>query len=182
MRRFKIHSQPQNRSASSGDLAHASQLPSLPNSQTTLPHEVDDQARTTSYSAERAYRLPALPRLRMRFRYTVESHGLGYSHIKIRLGLFGIGLRAWFLPIPVNPRQVELIAAMSVPTRLGPLAPLVRRIGHQIYAKEVARDLDAQNNEAYLDRTALDKVDSPLASYKRYAPQFYRRDQQRDDG
>jgi len=77
------------------------------------------------------------------------------------------------LPVPIDDEHIDLILGVSTETRLGPIAPLLRRIAHGILCKEVEQDLDVWNHKTFVQLPALAKGDGPVATYRVWARQFY---------
>jgi hypothetical protein len=105
--------------------------------------------------------------------YEVFVWGLGYSQVEIQIPAFKMDLRAWVLPVAVDRENIDLIIGMASKKMLGPLAYLMRKIGHFIVCDEIEQDLDVWTYKKYVEAPALAKGDGPIAEYRRYVKQFY---------
>ena len=95
------------------------------------------------------------------------------SFVNVEVGLFGLEARVWVLPIPIDEEHVDLIIGLTVPEKLGPLSPPLRFIAHRTVCGEVDQDLDIWTYKAFIERPALAKGDGPIATYRKWARQFY---------
>jgi hypothetical protein len=105
--------------------------------------------------------------------YDVTVRGLGYSQVDVQIDPIRLGFRLFVLPIPIDDENIHLVIAGSTHRRMGPIAPLARRIAHKIVCSEVDEDLDVWTYKTYLDTPALAKGDGPVGEYRRYVQQFY---------
>ena len=172
-KRYHLRTHPQETTENSVDFGHFTRLHGFIDGELTQPVRTDGPVLTTSYAAYRPYRVPGRSPLRMRVEYDVLVEGLGYSQVEVRIPFFGLDLRVWVLPVPVDGEHIELVIGAASRSNLGPLAPLVRYFVHKIVCKEVDQDLQVWEHKAYHARPALAKGDSPVGTYRQWVKQFY---------
>ena len=173
-KRFRIATHPQETTENSIDFGHFTQLHGFIEGTITQPIRTDGPYLQSSYRALRPYGLPGRePVVKMPVEYHVQVWGLGYSLVDVDVGLFGLKLRVWILPVPIDDENIDLIVGLAAQTRNGPLTRLVRFIAHRIVYKEVEQDLDVWTYKAFVDPPALAKGDGPVVAYRQWAQQFY---------
>lgn len=91
----------------------------------------------------------------------------------VRVPALGAHRRLFVLPTPVDEENIELrIACMSLhSSRL--LSRLFRTVVFRAFCQEVEEDIPIWSRKAYLPSPALATGDGPIASYRRWASQFY---------
>jgi nitrite reductase/ring-hydroxylating ferredoxin subunit len=175
-KRFRIATHPQETTENSVDFTHFTQVHGFVDGSITRSVEVDGPLLTSSYRAHRPLGVPGLPRYKLRVDYDVKVWGLGYSQVDVRIDDLHLDIRVFILPVPVDEEHIDLITGASTPRKLGPLAPLARKIALNILTKEVGEDLDIWTHKTYLDTPALSKIEGQVAVYRRYVRQFYPKD------
>ena len=173
-KRYRIATHPQEITENSVDAGHFTQLHGFIEGSINRQLEFDGHYSQSSYKAWRPYGLPGRkPFYKFPVEYRVKVWGLGYSFVNVEIGLFGLEVRVWVLPVPIDEEHVDLIIGLAVPAKFGPLAPLLRFIVHRIVCGEVDQDLDIWSYKAFVERPALAKGDGPIATYRKWAQQFY---------
>ncbi|MBC7171337.1 MAG: hypothetical protein H5U40_02860, partial [Polyangiaceae bacterium] len=79
------------------------------------------------------------------------------------------------LPTPVDAETVHLrVAAAMRPFPLpSPLMRLVHRFVLEAFSRDVEDDIPLWSKKRYIERPLLAPGDGPIATYRRYAEQFY---------
>jgi hypothetical protein len=173
-KRYRIATHPQETTENSVDFGHFTQLHGFIDGSISQPLETDGPCLRSSYLAWRPYGLPGRkPFFKFDVEYHVKVWGLGYSQVFVEIPRFGLDVRLWVLPVSVDEEHIDLMLAVSTPTRWGPLAPLLRRIAHHVLCKEVEQDLDVWTYKSFADPPMLAKGDGPIIAYRKWAKQFY---------
>jgi phenylpropionate dioxygenase-like ring-hydroxylating dioxygenase large terminal subunit len=174
-RRYRIATTPQEITENSVDLEHFAQLHGFTGVSSRRPVTTDGPHLRSGYLGTLPLGVPGLPKPVFQVDYDVRVWGLGYSLVHVSVAALRIAFRMWVLPVPIDEQRVDLILATSVPARLGPLAPLVRRYAHRVLCREVEQDLEVWNHKIFLEQPALAKGEQAVARYRSWARQFYAR-------
>jgi len=172
-KRYTIATHPQETTENSVDFGHFTQIHGFTDGSITKPIKTRGELLTTSYRAYRGLPSPKLTWIKLPVDYDVTVRGLGYSQVDVDIPTIRLGFRLFVLPVPIDDENIHLVIAGSTHRRMGPLAPLARRIAHKIVCSEVDEDLDVWTYKTYVDTPALAKGDGPVAEYRRYVRQFY---------
>jgi nitrite reductase/ring-hydroxylating ferredoxin subunit len=172
-RRLRIATHPQETTENSVDVGHFTQLHGFIEGATTKPLRTAGHFLTSSYAANRPYRIPGFGTLRIRVEYDVQVWGLGLSLVDVRIPQLRWVLRTWILPAPIDDEHLDLIVGAQASTRLGPLTRLARYVTLHIVSKEIGQDVDVWEHKAFVEPPALAKGDGPIAAYRSWAKQFY---------
>jgi nitrite reductase/ring-hydroxylating ferredoxin subunit len=172
-KRYRIATHVQETTENSVDVGHFTKLHGFVDGSITVPLATKGPNLTSSYRAFRPYGIPGLPPVKIPVDYDVTVDGLGYSQVDIDIRPLRQRFRVWVLPVPVDDEHIELVLGLAVPAGLGPLGPLLRRIGHGILCREVEQDLDIWEHKIFVDPPALAKGDGPIVAYRHWAKQFY---------
>jgi len=139
------------------------------------------------------------PRLRARYQvrrrrglgaitmdYTIDAHGLGHSLVETHIPELGMRVRQLILASPVDGKVIQLRLALSIyrsarggehiaaalaSTEVGRW--LVQRWAVAAFAADIRQDVAVWQHKRYVHRPALVPGDGPIASYRRWAEQFY---------
>ena len=190
-RTLELEAHPQETSENSVDLAHFSSVHGYEEAALLGEVQVDGARLRTRYAARR--RFPFMPKrladpLSLRIEIEVELWGLGYSLVRIFVPRFSIVVRLWVLSSHTDGEHVSLTLATSAEwrpaahrhgwKRLLPWSLVARALRRFILSQtvhDVLQDQAIWAHKVYIDPPALVKGDGPIASYRRYARQFYPR-------
>ncbi|TNE91204.1 MAG: (2Fe-2S)-binding protein [Deltaproteobacteria bacterium] len=108
--------------------------------------------------------------------FVAHVHGLGFSLVEVRIPRFGLDIRLFVLPVPVEDGEIELrLGAAS--RGAGALGRVPRRIvstaAHWLLRHDAGQDIPIWRERAYVDRPGLARGDGPIGRYRRWARQFY---------
>ena len=126
----------------------------------------------------------------------IEVHGMGFSHVDVKLPLLGINTRILVLTTPFDENTTILRIGSSVSSQIDDinlgrylrkipsqiLAPILNQVIHLAYIKDVSRDFDIWKNKIYLENPAVMKGDGPIKLYRKYCQQFYTELAKQDKG
>jgi hypothetical protein len=91
----------------------------------------------------------------------------------VREPALGAHCRLFVMPAPVDEENIELrLACMSLHSSQR-LSRLFRTVVFRAFCQEVEEDIPSWSRKAYLPSPALATGDGPIASYRRWASQFY---------
>ena len=110
--------------------------------------------------------------------------GLGYSRTDSRADTYGVDVRNWYLPVPIDDERFEILFATRIrktPSDSSRVAAMVGRLGleaarHLIMyeaAREFEKDIVIWNHAAYRERPSLCATDRDLLKFRSYCQQFY---------
>jgi hypothetical protein len=151
------------------------------------PVTVDGPRLTTRYFAVRS--MPWATGLigPVRFEFTPEIHGLGYSLVHVAIPDMGLRARLLVLATPTDGTHVDLrlglrlgrisrsasvhSLARFVPRKV--LESLIARVVLSSFAADASDDFPIWENKAYVERPGLAVGDGPITVYRRWAAQFY---------
>lgn len=106
--------------------------------------------------------------------FTAEVHGLGYSFVHAEVPTLGIDVQLLVLPTPLDATTVELRMGARMRSPLPePLRSLAHRFLLHAYMRDLAQDIPLWERKIFLERPALAEGEGPIATYRRYARQFY---------
>lgn len=172
---FRTH--PQEVTENSVDIGHLRVLHQFKDVELTQPLTVDGPRLRTSYSFT-TKPLPLIPDIKVHINVRVD--GLGFSLVELTVA-GGWALRQLILPTPISAEQTTIWVATAVkkptnnklPTPGNLLATFIGEAVLMAVVQEVNRDRKIWEHKAYLARPAIAAGDGPIATYRRWARQFY---------
>ncbi len=138
---------------------------------------------STSYEAIRP--VPVIGQVR--FEFSPQIWGLGYSMVDLAIPDRHIASRLLVLATPTDPERLELRLATRTrkidrPGRVHPLAravpggvlsDLVNRMILRTFGGDASADFTIWENKVYVDPPRLAVGDGPIGAYRKWARQFY---------
>lgn len=186
-KRFNVRSHPQDIGENSVDINHLSSVHGWEQGEQTLKTQVNGRYYTAGFRYSAIPNMPVLRRFPYSVSPTVHMWGLGYIRTDSSSRDFGVEVRNWYLPVPLDGESFDAIVAVQVkrteaPNRApGGLPAVVSRLGLKLVrriimyevAREFEKDIKIWNHRHYHDHPALCASDGNLGAYRRYCKQFY---------
>lgn len=176
-RRYELPSHPQETTENSVDFGHLTEVHDF---RAAEPGELETEGPLlrSRFAIEQPMAWAGLSFVTTKVELDVYVWGLGYSLVEAFIPRFGIRIREFILPIPLDRDSIHLRVASSIRYFKGgaltvPLARMILWGTFQVLCKEVESDIPVWTHKAYVDPPALAKGDGPVGPYRRWARQFY---------
>ena len=173
IRKWQTPTHPQETTENSVDFGHFTSVHNFAAAEITKPLETRGPLLESGYAVRASLQSVGLRRASVRTEFDVQVWGLGYSLVHVSVPAFCVRCRLFVLPTPIDEENIELrLACMSLhSSRL--LSRLFRTLVFRAFCQEVEEDIPIWSRKAYLPSPALTSGDGPIASYRRWAGQFY---------
>jgi phenylpropionate dioxygenase-like ring-hydroxylating dioxygenase large terminal subunit len=172
---FRFRGHPQEVSENSSDLGHFGVVHGYLSAEVLGDVEVDGHVLRSTYAVQRSLDLIGLPG-KTRLQFTAELHGLGYSVVRAKFPQLRLDTWLLVLPTPVDAEHVHLRVASAMrpfPLVPSPVMRVLHRFVLEAFSSDVADDIPLWSKKRYIARPQLAPGDGPIATYRRYAEQFY---------
>ena len=170
-RSLSVRSHPQETSENSVDVGHFVQVHGFGDAWCESDLEVEGHLLKSAYGIR--YRL-AGDLLAVIARFDVRVHGLGYSHVHVRIPRFGAAVNLLVMSTPIDHESIVLRTGASARAwGVLPATLLLREFGSISLNREIEQDAPIWETKQYVARPALADGDGPIGAYRRYCRQFY---------
>ncbi|MGK5545338.1 Rieske 2Fe-2S domain-containing protein [Streptomyces sp. URMC 127] len=110
--------------------------------------------------------------------YDLRVHGLGWLAVRACVPGLRTRMRFWTLPVPVDPRRIELRLAVDVEEAGGIALPrwaarLLSKACAPLIGRDGSKDFPIWQHKTFVEHPKLAKGDGPIMEYRRWAGQFY---------
>jgi len=177
--RFEIRSfrgHPQETSENSSDLGHFGPVHAYAKAEMQGDSVVDGHVLRARYRVMRSLDFVGIPGASAELEFAAEVHGLGYSTVHAKVEKLGIDVRILVLATPIDASHIDLrLGARMKELAVPGITPLIHRFLVQAFVHDVDQDIPIWRRKRYVDRPPLADGDGPIATYRRYASQFYSR-------
>ncbi len=173
---YALATHPQETTENSVDFGHFTQVHGFDNGRIVREAETEGPHLNTRYGVQRFmpwFNLSFMPKFVLEVEYDVQVWGLGYSQVNVDLPQFGAELRFFVMPVPKDGGHIDLRLGASIKKKFGPLNNVIRNITHWFLCLEVTQDIDVWEHKIYKEQPALAVGDGPVATYRKWAKQFY---------
>lgn len=181
---YTVRSHPQDIAENSVDINHLSSVHGWEGGERSREVEVDGRHYLAGFRYNARPNMPGLGRFRYEASPDVHVWGLGYARTDSRSDAYGMDVRNWYLPAPVDVMRFKVLVVTRIrksPAGNGRAAGLLGRLGIEaalrliMYeaTREFEKDLPIWNHRAYHERPALCASDGDLFRFRRYCRQFY---------
>ena len=166
-RTWKLASHPQETSENSVDVGHFNTLHTFTDAWYEGDLDVQGHLLKGQYGLE--YPFP-----KVRARFNVEVHGLGYSLVRINVPKAKARMNLLVLSSPVDAENIILRISVAS-KKWGPSLStyLLREATSLGVAREINQDAPIWESKRYVEKPILAEGDGPIAEYRRYCKQFY---------
>lgn len=187
-RLWRIRTHPQEIIENTVDVAHFASVHAYQAIEVTAGLKTHGPHLTMSYTVTRDRGLfGRLDPRRLRFRLDITASGVGYSRVQVR-GM-GMLLRTVVMPTPVDDEYTDVRVTTQIAlwpnadhpvSRCLPrqwIADRIAQIGAAEMGRDFAADIRIWETKRYWERPQLVAGDGPIGPYRRWARQFYIREE-----
>ena len=168
-RAWTIQGHPQEIHENSVDFGHFSALHGFADVAATQPLHIERHLLRVSYQATRVWKVG-----RLTFFATTQQHGLGFSHVEVRIPKLAVSLRQYFMPTPAyeNVTVLRSVTRVRVGKHSGIFAYAIAQLIARTLGGEVKPDFTIWRHKKYLPNPGLAQGDGPIMRYRTWAAQF----------
>lgn len=184
---FRVKSHPQETTENSVDFGHFSIVHGYSDTEQLSDLNIDGPLLNCRYAMRRPADVFLAGNSLIRAEFEVFVWGLGYSLVDVWVEKYNLRSRVWVLPAPIDGDYINIRAAVSIETSVKPtdihwglgLMPakwamsLVQKMTLKGYCNDLSQDFDIWTHKSYIEPAVLAKGDGPIATYRKYAQQFY---------
>ncbi len=152
-KRYEVPTHPQETTENSVDFGHFTAVHKFLSATMTRDIETDGPLLTSGFD--------------------VAVWGLGYSLVDVTLPSFGQRLKLFVLPVPIDKEHIHLRLGCMAERRFPLLSRILRGFAYRGFQEEVREDIPIWSSKVYEPAPALAEGDGPIATYRRWAQQFY---------
>jgi phenylpropionate dioxygenase-like ring-hydroxylating dioxygenase large terminal subunit len=172
-KRYEVPTHPQETTENSVDFGHFTAVHKFLSATMTRDVETDGPLLTSGFDVVRSLSMIGLPKRGFDVSFEVAVWGLGYSQVDVTLPRFGQRLKLFVLPVPIDKEHIHLRLGCMAERRFPLLSRILRGFAFWGFQDEVREDIPIWSSKVYEPTPALAEGDGPIATYRRWAQQFY---------